>query len=108
MEHAGVITPRDLKSIDGEIETLIDSCWKAALTEPYLMQVRFWTSFLSIGSRRTLNDHAANYGGAICSGFEYLLDTYPEGICYRSGGLEPWYVGNSMADLDKKFGKDRQ
>ena len=35
MEHSGVITPRDLKSLDGEIETLIDSCWKAALTEPY-------------------------------------------------------------------------
>ena len=48
-----------------------------------------------------------NYGGAICSGFEYLLDTYPDVFVIGQGVWSPWYVGNSMADLDKKFGKDR-
>ena len=48
-----------------------------------------------------------NYGGAICSGLEYLLDTYPDVFVIGQGVWSPWYVGNSMADLDKKFGKDR-
>ena len=29
-----------------------------------------------------------NYGGAICSGFEYLLDTYPD-VFVIGQGLEP-------------------
>ncbi len=47
------------------------------------------------------------YSEAIQEGFEYLLQTYPE--CYTIGqGLwSPWYVGSSMNDLEKKFGKDR-
>jgi acetoin:2,6-dichlorophenolindophenol oxidoreductase subunit beta len=48
-----------------------------------------------------------NYGEAICSGFHYLLRTYPEVFCFGQGLWAPWYVGNSMKDLEKEFGKDR-
>jgi pyruvate dehydrogenase E1 component beta subunit len=48
-----------------------------------------------------------NYGTAILSAFEYLLDTYPEVFVIGQGLWSPWYVGNSMTDLDKKFGKQR-
>lgn len=48
-----------------------------------------------------------NYGTAILSGFEYLLDRYPEVFVIGQGLWSPWYVGNSMTDLDKKFGVDR-
>lgn len=48
-----------------------------------------------------------NYGTAICSAFEYLLDTYPEVFVIGQGLWSPWYVGNSMTDLDKKFGVER-
>ena len=48
-----------------------------------------------------------NYGTAILSAFEYLLKNYEETFIIGQGLWSPWYVGNSMTDLDKKFGKDR-
>lgn len=48
-----------------------------------------------------------NYGTAILSAFEYLLERYPEVFVIGQGLWSPWYVGNSMTDLDKKFGVDR-
>lgn len=48
-----------------------------------------------------------NYGTAILSAFEYLLTTYPEAFVMGQGLWSPWYVGNSMTDLDKRFGKHR-
>jgi len=48
-----------------------------------------------------------NYGTAICSAFEYLLENYPEVFVIGQGLWSPWYVGNSMTDLDKKFGTER-
>lgn len=48
-----------------------------------------------------------SYGVAICKGFEYLLETYPNVFVIGQGLWSPWYVGNSMTDLDKKFGKAR-
>jgi pyruvate dehydrogenase E1 component beta subunit len=47
------------------------------------------------------------YGDAIRMGFEYLLETYPNVFAIGQGLWSPWYVGNSMTDLDKRFGKDR-
>jgi pyruvate/2-oxoglutarate/acetoin dehydrogenase E1 component len=48
-----------------------------------------------------------NYGTAIRAAFEYLLGRYPEVFVMGQGLWSPWYVGNSMTDLDKKFGKHR-
>ena len=48
-----------------------------------------------------------NYGSAILSGFEYLLENYPETFVIGQGLWSPWYVGNTMTDLDKKFGVER-
>ena len=48
-----------------------------------------------------------NYGESIRAGFEYLLETCPEVFCIGQGLWSPWYVGNSMTDLEKKFGKKR-
>jgi pyruvate dehydrogenase E1 component beta subunit len=48
-----------------------------------------------------------NYGTAILSAFEYLLENYKETFVIGQGLWSPWYVGNSMTNLDKKFGKDR-
>jgi len=48
-----------------------------------------------------------NYGTAILSAFEYLLEKYPEVFIIGQGLWSPWYVGNSMTDLDKKFGVER-
>ena len=48
-----------------------------------------------------------NYGTAILAAFEYLLESYPEVFVIGQGLWSPWYVGNTMTDLDKKFGKHR-
>ena len=48
-----------------------------------------------------------NYGTAILSAFEFLLDRYPEVFVIGQGLWSPWYVGNSMTDLDVKFGTSR-
>lgn len=47
------------------------------------------------------------YGTAIRSAFEYLLGTYPEVFVIGQGLWSPWYVGDSMTDLDKNFGTER-
>lgn len=47
------------------------------------------------------------YGEAILSAYRHLLSTYPEVFVLGQGLWSPWYVGNSMTDLDKEFGKDR-
>ena len=47
------------------------------------------------------------YSEAILEGFKYLLDNYPEVFVIGQGLWSPWYVGNSMRDLDKIYGKKR-
>lgn len=48
-----------------------------------------------------------SYGTAILAAFEYLLDKYPEVFVIGQGLWSPWYVGNSMTNLDRKFGIQR-
>jgi pyruvate dehydrogenase E1 component beta subunit len=50
---------------------------------------------------------AVGYGEAIREAFVYLLDRYPRVFAIGQGLWSPWYVGNSMTDLDKLFGKAR-
>ncbi len=48
-----------------------------------------------------------NYGTAIRSAFEYVLTAYPEVFVMGQGLWSPWYVGNSMTELEKQFGVHR-
>ena len=48
-----------------------------------------------------------SYGSAICAGFQYLLKEHPEVFAIGQGLWSPWYVGNSMKDLERDFGKTR-
>ncbi len=54
-----------------------------------------------------MSETRLNYGTAMLAAFEYLLETYPEVFVIGQGLWSPWYVGNSMTDLDKKFGVHR-
>ena len=54
-----------------------------------------------------MNLERHSYASAMLSGFDYLLDTYPEVFIIGQGLWSPWYVGNTMTDLDKKFGTKR-
>lgn len=51
--------------------------------------------------------HRYNYGTAILAAFEHLLANHPETFVIGQGLWSPWYVGNSMTELDKKFGAHR-
>lgn len=48
-----------------------------------------------------------NYGNAILEGFKFLLSNHPETFVIGQGLWSPWYVGNTMSDLDKIFGTER-
>jgi acetoin:2,6-dichlorophenolindophenol oxidoreductase subunit beta len=48
-----------------------------------------------------------NYGTAILAAFEYLLENYKEVFVIGQGLWSPWYVGNTMTNLEKKFGIER-
>ncbi|NBS06688.1 MAG: alpha-ketoacid dehydrogenase subunit beta [Bacteroidetes bacterium] len=48
-----------------------------------------------------------SYGQALRDGFAYLLKNHPEVFTIGQGLWSPWYVGNSMTDLDREFGKER-
>lgn len=47
------------------------------------------------------------YAEGIRLGFEYLLENHKEVFVFGQGLWSPWYVGSSMKDLDKKFGRER-
>jgi acetoin:2,6-dichlorophenolindophenol oxidoreductase subunit beta len=47
------------------------------------------------------------YGQAIHEAFQYVLRHYPEVLVIGQGLWSPWYVGNTMENLEKEFGKDR-
>lgn len=47
------------------------------------------------------------YGEAIREGFEYLLEHHDNVFTIGQGLWSPWYVGNSMTNLDKRFGRER-
>jgi pyruvate dehydrogenase E1 component beta subunit len=48
-----------------------------------------------------------SYGVAIREGFEHLLAHHREVFTIGQGLWAPWYVGNSMTDLDVQFGRER-
>lgn len=48
-----------------------------------------------------------SYATAILKAQEYLLKNYQEVFILGQGLWSPWYVGKTMTDLEKKFGKDR-
>lgn len=47
------------------------------------------------------------YSDAIREAFDYLLKSYPEVFIIGQGVWSPWYVGNSMNNLEADFGKER-
>jgi pyruvate dehydrogenase E1 component beta subunit len=50
---------------------------------------------------------AASYSQAIREGFAWLMSQDPKVFAIGQGLWSPWYVGSSMTDLDKEFGRDR-
>lgn len=47
------------------------------------------------------------YGDAIRSGVHHLMSNDPSVIVIGQGLWSPWYVGNTMRDIELEFGRDR-
>jgi len=47
------------------------------------------------------------YAEAIYEAYDYLLNNYSDFIVMGQGLWSPWYVGDTMNGLDKKYGKNR-
>jgi pyruvate/2-oxoglutarate/acetoin dehydrogenase E1 component len=47
------------------------------------------------------------YAAGILEAYDYLLSNHKEFFIIGQGLWSPWYVGATMTDLDKKYGKDR-
>jgi len=47
------------------------------------------------------------YSEAIQQGFDYLLKNHNDVFVIGQGLWSPWYVGNTMKNLEKKYGTDR-
>ena len=50
---------------------------------------------------------ARRYDQAIRDAFAFVLRENPEAFVIGQGLWSPWYVGNSMTDLDVEFGRER-
>ena len=48
-----------------------------------------------------------NYAQGILKAHKYLLSNYKDVFVIGQGLWSPWYVGQTMKDLDKEFGKER-
>lgn len=55
----------------------------------------------------TIERRPTTYCDAIREGFEYVMGSDPKSFVIGQGLWSPWYVGNTMLDLDKLFGKNR-
>ena len=45
------------------------------------------------------------FSKGIHTAFDYLLENHEEFFVIGQGLWSPWYVGETMKDLDKKYGK---
>ena len=48
-----------------------------------------------------------SYSEGIRNGFDYILSKHSNSLVLGQGVWSPWYVGSTMKDLEKKFGKKR-
>ena len=54
-----------------------------------------------------MSNRFIKYSEAMYEGFSQLLENDPEVFIIGQGLWSPWYVGATMTDLEKKYGKDR-
>lgn len=93
----------------------IDEAYKKASSAPFPKKEALLSLVYSGNMRNTDNLPSSpkgnlkemTYCDAIRSAHEYILEHIPESFIIGQGVWSPWYVGASMKNLDKKFGKER-
>ena len=46
------------------------------------------------------------YADGVREGFDFILKKYKDSLVMGQGVWSPWYVGSTMKNLDKKYGKE--
>ena len=105
--EASLATPAQLAALGAEVQAQVrDAAERALRARRGPPSTRCWISSmrndLIDGSEATLT-----YGHAIRDGFAWLMSRHREVFAIGQGLWSPWYVGNSMTDLDKEFGRQR-
>ena len=54
-----------------------------------------------------MNHQNYSFSQGIYDAFDHLLSKYPDFLVLGQGLWSPWYVGSTMTDLDKKYGRHR-
>lgn len=97
------------REIRARVETSRDDARKAAWPDNAMLTSTVYAAPRKFESKPVAVTPATrmNYGQAIRAGHEYLLENHPDVFVLGQGVWSPWYVGNSMTDLDKQFGRNR-
>lgn len=106
-------TRAQFQSMCGEIKDMLAKSRKAANAAPWPVKEKL-TDIVYAAPKKTApkaapagHPQTLNYGQALRAAQEYLLANHPETFVIGQGVWSPWYVGNSMTDLDKQFGRGR-
>lgn len=67
------------------------------------MKIIYCQTFIQVN----LKMEKLKYSQGVLDGFKFLLSNYEEVFVLGQGLWSPWYVGSSMTDLDKIYGRDR-
>lgn len=105
-------TRAQFQSMCGEIKEQLANARKSAKTAPW-PEDKVLTDIVYAKPNKPAPKQVSgpavklNYGTAIRAAHEYLLENHPDVFVLGQGVWSPWYVGNSMTDLDKQFGRGR-
>ena len=91
--------PDKLDEIRAEIIRDLNDDWNQAINDPFPKDNDLLKNVYCRGKN--------SYAESILEGFKFLLENYPEVFIIGQGLWSPWYVGNSMKDLDIMYGKER-
>ena len=110
----GALNDQDFTIIEDQICDDINIAYERAVVAPYpsddaLLDRVYSGSMRSVESlpQADVTTKKMSYCDAIREAHEFILQHIPEAFVMGQGVWSPWYVGASMKDLDRKFGKDR-
>ena len=71
------------------------------------LTLKLWLNIYTPTIGRETMAKTISYSEALLGAHRYLLSNYPEVFFIGQGLWSPWYVGNTMTDLEADFGRKR-
>lgn len=111
--QAGHFSEEKFEKLQADVNDHIEGAWMRAEEAPFpkkeALLKHVWAPKKKLNPKNITQGsfEKMNFGQALCAGFDHLLANHKEVFTIGQGLWSPWYVGNSMKDLDSKFGKER-